>query len=358
LIRQEMYKATMEFQPGRLGHWQHLEELFLQQQESEQLNAQYRREIESLAASLQMKAPMVEEEEMARLLRTLAPEPLMIAKARLIIDLLRHPHPTQAEVFIPPLLEALGDIVRHLLSQERFKAVGTILRAVFIILTNLPEEALARKTMNAQLSTEEVGELLKNLMKDCKTYEAKETAPIDAICQLFPEKTGGFLTDVLLDLESDESPQAHWLSTTLASLGPRLSRILSHRIQDAPARALSRLLDLVALSSDKQLGSAVEPLLDHQSQEIRIKAANTLGHLRADRSVPRLEQILFQKGLLKSKKMKAFQMAVAKALAEIGTASAHEALQRVVSKGSGELQTLCQKLIQSNGREHDSTTQE
>lgn len=358
LIRQEMYKATMEFQPGRLSHWQHLEELFLQQQESEQLNAQYRREIESLAASLQMKAPMVEEEEMARLLRTLAPEHLMVAKARLIIDLLRHPHPTQAEAFISPLLEALGDIVRHLLSQDRFKAVGTILRAAFIILTNLPKEASARKTMNAQLSTEEVGELLKNLMKDCKTYEAKETAPIDAVCQLFPEKTGGFLTDVLLDLESDESPQAHWLSSTLASLGPRLSRILSHRIQDAPARALSRLLNLVALSSDQQLGSAVEPLLDHQSQEIRIEAASTLGHLKADRSVPRLEQILFQKGLLKSKKMKAFQMAVAKALAQIGTESAREALQRVVSKGSGELQTLCQELIQSNGREHDSTTQE
>ena len=358
LIRQEMYQATMEFQPGILGHWQHLEELFLQQQESEQLDAQYRREIESLAASLQMKAPMVEEEEMARLLRTLAPEPLMIAKARLIIDLLRHPHPTQAEVFIPPLLEALGDILRHLLSQDRYKAVGTILRAVFIILTNLPEEASARKTVNAQLSTEEVGELLKNLMKDCKTYEAKETAPIDAICQLFPEKTGGFLTDVLLDLESDESPQAHWLSTTLASLGPRLSRILSHRIQDAPARALSRLLNLVALSSDKQLGSAVEPLLDHQSQEIRIKAAKTLGHLRADRAVPRLEQILLQKGLLKSKKMKDFQMAAAKALAKIGTDSAREALQRVVSKGSGELQTLCKELIQSNGSTHDSTTQE
>jgi hypothetical protein len=133
---------------------------------------------------------------------------------------------------------------------------------------------------------------------------------------------------------------------------------LSHRIQDAPARALSRLLNLVAWSSDKQLGSAVEPLLDHQSQEIRIQAANTLGHLRADRSVPRLEQILFQKGLLKSKKMKTFQMAVAKALGQIGTESAREALQRVVSKGSGELQTLCQELIQSNGREHDSTTQE
>ena len=357
-IRDEMYKATMEFQPGRLGHWQHLEELFLQQQESEQLNAQYRREIESLATSLQMKAPMVEEEEMARLIRTLAAEPLMVAKARLIIELLRHPHPTQADAFVPLFLEALGDIVRHLLRHEQFKAAGTILRAVFMILTDLPDEALARKTMNAQLSTEEVGELLKNLMKDCKTYDAKETAPIDAICQLFPEKTGGFLTDLLLDLEGDESPQARWLSTTLASLGPRLSRILSHRIQDAPARTLSRLLNLVAFSADKQLGSAVEPLLEHQSQEIRIKAAKTLGRLKADRSVPHLEQILFQKGLLKSKKMKAFQIAVAKALAEIGTASAKDALKRVVSKGSGELQTLCQNLIQSHGREHDSKTRE
>ena len=104
LIRQEMYKATMEFQPGRLSHWQHLEELFLQQQESEQLNAQYRKEIESLAASLQIKASMVEDEEMARLLRTMAPEPLIAPKARLIIDLLRHPHPPQVEAFISHLM--------------------------------------------------------------------------------------------------------------------------------------------------------------------------------------------------------------------------------------------------------------
>ncbi|MGD9073747.1 MAG: HEAT repeat domain-containing protein [Desulfobacteraceae bacterium] len=358
LIRQEMYKATMEFQPGRLSHWQHLEELFLQQQESEQLNAQYRKEIESLAASLQIKTPMVEDEEMARLLSTMAPEPLIAAKARVIIDLLRHPHPPQLQAFIPPLLESLGDMMRNLMSRERFKAVGTLLRAVFIILTNLPDEALARKTMNAQLSAEEVGDLIKDLMKDCKTYESKETAAIDAICQVFPEKTSGFLIDRFIDLQTDDGPQAQWLSTTLATLGPRLSRILSQRLQDAPARTLLRLLDLVALSSDKQLGSAVEPLLDHQSQEIRIRAISTLGHLRADRSVPRLEQILFQKSLLKSKKTKAFQMAAAQAMARIGTKEAQAALQRVAREGSGDLQTRCEKLIQSSGREHDSTKQQ
>jgi hypothetical protein len=353
-----MYKATMEFQPGRLSHWQHLEELFLQQQESEQLNAQYRKEIESLAASLQIKTPVVEDEEIARLLSTMAPEPLIAAKARLIIDLLRYPHPPQLQAFIPPLLESLGDMMRNLMSRERFKAVGTLLRAVFIILTNLPDEALARKTMNAQLSAEEVGGLIKDLMKDCKTYESKETAAIDAICQVFPEKTGGFLIDRFLALETDEGPQAQWLSTTLATLGPRLSRILSQRLQDAPARTLLRLLDLVALSSDKQLGSAVEPLLDHQGQEIRIKAISTLGHLRADRSVPRLEQILFQKSLLKSKKTKTFQMAAAQAMAKIGTKEAHAALKRVAREGSGDLQARCKELIQSSGREHDSANQE
>jgi HEAT repeat protein len=301
---------------------------------------------------------MGEDEEMARLLRTIAPGPLIAAKARLIIDLLRHPHPPQLETFIPHLLESLGNIMRQLLSRERFKAVGTLLRAVFTILTNLPDEAPARKTMNAQLSSEEVGELIKDLMKDCSTYEAKETAAIDAISQVFPEKTAGFLVDRFLDLETDQSPQAYWLSTTLASLGPRLSRILNQRLQDAPAKALPRLLDLVALSSDKQLGTAVEILLDHQNQELRIKAISTLGHLRADRSVPRLEQILFQKGLLRSKKTKAFQMAAAEAMAKIGTKEAQKALQRLASEGSGDLQTLCQELIQSSGGAHDSTTQE
>jgi hypothetical protein len=358
VIRQEMYKATTEFQPGRLSHWQHLEELCLQQQESEQLNAQYQKEIESLAASLQLKAPMGEDEEMARLLRTMAPEPLIAAKARLIIDLLRHPPAPQVKAMIPHLLESLGDIMRQFLSREKFKAVGTLLRAVSIILTHLPDEVSARKTMNAQLSAQEVEEVIKDLMKDCSTYESKETAAIDAISQVFPEKTVGFLMDVFIDLEADEGPQAHWLSTALASLGPRLSRILSQRLQDAPAQALPRLLDLVALSSDKQLGMAVESLLDHQNQEIRIKAINTLGHLRADRSVPRLEQILVQKGLLRSKKTKAFQLAAAEAMAKIGTEEARKALQRVASEGSGDLQTFCQELIRPSGSEHDSTTQE
>jgi HEAT repeat protein len=358
MIRQEMYQATMEYQPGRLSHWQHLEELFLQQQESEQLNAQYQKEIESLAASLQIKAPMGEDEEMARLLRTLTPELLIAAKARLIIDLLRHPHSPQGEAFVPHLLESLGDIMRNLLSQERFKAVGTLLRAVSTILPNLPDEASARKTLNAQLSAEEVGELIKNLLKNCSTYESKETAAIDAISQVFPEKTTGFLVDRYLDMETDESPQARWLSTALASLGPRLSRLLSQRLQDAPARVLPKLLDLVAFSSDKQLGTAVETLLDHQNQELRIKAISTLGHLRADRSVPRLEQILFQKGLLRSKKTKAFQMAAAEAMARIGTKEARKALKKAATDGSGDLQALCQELIQSRGRAHDSTSQE
>ena len=295
---------------------------------------------------------------MARLLRSMAPEPLIAAKARLIIDLLRHPHTPQGEIFVPHLLEGLGHIIRKLLSREKFKAVGTLLRAVFIILANLPDEASARKTMNAQLSAEEVGKLIKDLMKDCTTYESKETAAIDAISQVFPEKTAGFLVDRFLDLEKDESPQAHWLSTALASLGPRLSRILSQRLQDAPAKALPRLLDLVALSSDKQLGTTVETLLDHQNQELRTKAISTLGHLRADRSVPRLEQILFQKGLLRSKKTKTFQLAAAEAMAKIGTKEARKALQRAASEGSGDLQTLCQELIKSSGRAHDSTSQE
>lgn len=212
--------------------------------------------------------------------------------------------------------------------------------------------------MNAQLSAEEVGEVIKDLMKDCSTYESKETAAIDAISQVFPEKTVGFLTDVFIDLKADQGPQAHWLSTALASLGPRMSRILSQRLQDAPAQALPRLLDLVALSSDKQLGMAVESLLDHQNQEIRIKAISTLGHLRADRSVPRLEKILVQKGLLRSKKTKAFQWAAAEAMAKIGNEEARKALQRVASEGSGDLQTFCQKLIKPSGSEHDSTTQE
>jgi hypothetical protein len=71
-----------------------------------------------------------------------------------------------------------------------------------------------------------------------------------------------------------------------------------------------------------------------------------------------LEQILFQKSLLKSKKTKGFQMAAAQAMARIGTKEAHAALQRVAREGSGDLQTRCKELIQSSGREHDSTNQQ
>ncbi len=357
LIRQEMYKSTLELQPGKLSHWQQLEELFLQQQESEQLNEQYRKEIESLSASLQMKAPMVEEEEVARLMRTLTPEVLIAAKARLIIDLLRHPHPTRSAVFIPPLLESLGDTMQYLLSQKQFKAVGTLLRAVFVILPNLPQEAAVTKTAHALLSTEDIEALLKIFMENCQTYEPKETAAMDAICQMFPEKTGGYLIDVFTGMKSDEGPAARWLSTALAGMGPKLSRILSRRLQEAPERALPRLLDLVVFTSDKQLGSAVEPLLDHQNHEIRLKAVSTLGHLQADRSAPRLVEILSQKGLLKSKKTKSFQMAVAQALAQMGTREALEALQRVAREGSGDIQKFCDELIQSKGRERDAANQ-
>ena len=168
---------------------------------------------------------------------------------------------------------------------------------------------------------------------------------MDVVCQIYQEKAGGFLLDDLTELAKDDGPKARWLTTTLVSLGPSLERILSRRLLEAPDHALPRLLDLAAMSANKHLAIAVEELVDHRKNDIRLKAVNTLGQLHAERSVPRLAQIMVQKSLIKSKKMKSLQLATARALAEIGTEEARAALLEAANQGSGELQALCQELV-------------
>jgi hypothetical protein len=345
-IRQEMHRTTQEGESEALSHWQHLEQLLIQQQETDELNKQYQKEIDALATSIQMQVPMVEEEEIGRLLKTLSPEPLRAAKAQLIVNLISQPHTTQTSTFLPSLVESLGEILDHFFTQKHFVTVGNLLREVFLALNDYPEESSVRKTMTSLFNTEDIQKLLKNLLKQCRTYDPKETTAIDSICQLYPEKAGGFLLDILVDLKDDNSPQAQWLSTTLASLGPGLNKILIRRLQgDAPDHVLPRLLTLATISADRDLSATVGQLLDHRSHEIRLKVISTLGKVRAERVVPRLAEIVLQKSWVKTKKMKSLQMAAAHALADIGTDEAREVLQQVVSQRSGDLQTLCQELV-------------
>ena len=345
LTRQEMQRAAQKGESDTLSHWQQLEELLIREQEMEEFNEQYRKEIQELATSLMIKVPMVEEDEMTRLLKTLDPESLGPAKAQLIIDLISRLHATRAEAFVASLLESLGEIVRGLLSQGGFLAVGSLLRDVPLALRDYPEDGLVRETMNSLLNAEDIRAVLRDLLKRCRAYEARETAAMDAICQLYPEQAGGFLLDVLVGLGDDDSPQARWVSTSLIGLGPSLSRILNRRLPDAPDHAIARLLNLAGISRDTNLARAVEQLLEHRNLEIRVMAVSTLGALKAEGLVPRLAEIVLEKSWVRTKKMKSLQMAAARALAEIGTNKAREVLRQVISKGSADLQAFCRGLV-------------
>jgi hypothetical protein len=233
-IRQEMHRAIQEGNSGVLGHWQQIEQLLISQQEAEEFNEQYRKEIEALATSLNMKAPMVEEEEMARLLKTLTPESLRPARAHLIIDLISQPRTAQTENLVRSLLEGLGGIVRHFLSQGQFLTVGNLLRKLMVALSDYPEDGPVRETVSSLLTAEDIKAVMENLLKRCRTYEPRETARIAAICRLYPEKSVDSLLDSLLELGNEDSLQSRWLSTSLAALGQSLSRALNRRLLDAP----------------------------------------------------------------------------------------------------------------------------
>ena len=345
LIHQQMHQATQEGESRNLSHWQHLEQLLIEQHETEESNVQYHKEIEALATSLNMKVPVAEEEEMGRLLKTLTPKSLGQARAQLSIDVIGQPHTARAEAILPSLLEGLGEILGPLFAQSKFLAIGNLLRKIFLALSDYPQQAPVRKIIDSLLNTEEIRALLEDLLKRCRTYEPKETAVIDAMCQLFPEKAGGYLLDVLVELKDDDSPQGRWLSTTLGTLGPGLTSILSRKLQGAPDRALPQLLTVATLSADRNLATAVGQYLDHQDHEIRMQVITALGALQAEQAVPHLAEIILQKSWVKTKKAKSLQTAVAHTLAAIATDEAREVLQQVVSQGSGELKALCLELV-------------
>lgn len=345
LIRQEMQRMTEEKKPIDIDRWQYLEQLFLDQLEAEDLNQRYYMEIAALATSLQLKVPMAEEQEKTRLLRTLRPGSLKAAKAILIIDLINQPHIPQSSTLLPDLLKSLGEILRYYLSQESYVTTGNILRALYLALKNFSREPSVWEAVNALLTAKDLRDLLSVLLKSCHTYEPKETSIIDAICQLYPEKGGSFLLDLLMDIENEEDLRSQWLFTTVAGLVPRIPRVLKRKFQDAPNRALTRLLALTAISADKLLAATVEKLLDREDHEILLEVVRTLGQLRAERSVPRLGEIVFQKSWVKSKKTKSLQKTAVRALAEIGTDGARSLLQKAMTQGSGDLRAMCEGLV-------------
>ncbi len=346
LVRAEMQLATQERRPGSLNQWQHLEQLILERQEIEEFNAQYSRNIEALAQSVLINHPLSEKDEMDRLASTLSPDSLRIAKTRLVLDLIRELRTEkQKEIFLEPLMKALREIVVQWSEEGKTKSVGNVLRHVFLILQSLPKDAPVRKSVQSWLTKEEIQGILKNLFGQCRTFDSKEMASISVICQIFPEKTAGFLIDRLVALETEKTPQALWLLTALASMGPNLLKPLSQRLRSAPEKALPQLISLAEISMDVQLARALQDLLDNKDLQIRTLVVSALAHLKAESAVPRLAQIVQEKSWFSGRKLRSFQMHTARALAEIGSPKARAVLRELAEQGSGELQSLCQQLL-------------
>jgi hypothetical protein len=345
LIREEMDRTTQEGEPATLNHLQHIEQLIIQRQEIEELNEKYHNEIEALATSIMLKEPMAEEAEMNRLFRTLTLSFMEASKARLIIGLIGSSQSPQARVLIPSLLERLREIFVIFLSKKRFQLVGDLLNELFLALSNYTQEVSVRKSVSALIAAKEIREMLDSLLGKIRTYSPKETRAINAICQLFPEKAGGILLDTLIDLADDESPQARWLNTTLASLGPRMTKILNYRLQDVPDKSVPTLLTLANMSEDPSLAPTVEQFMDYKDYEIQLKVISTLGKMKAESVVSRLAKIISKRYWVKTKKVKSLQMAAARALADIGTNEARSFLKQVADGGSRGIHEFCKGLV-------------
>jgi len=344
LVRREMDQVARTSEAANLTHWHRLEQFVFQHQEARELNEQYRKEIEALATSLRMEVPSAEDEEMVRLRRSLTPGPLKTTKAQLIYDVIKQGFTVQDEAAFSSMIELLEEIYRHLFDAKDFQTLGDLLRQLFLSLS-ISKETTARKILHSFFTAEEIRGLIQTLLDACRNYTPEETATLGAVCQLYPERSGEFLLDLLMDLEQEQTDQAHWLTTTLVSLGRKINSSVTQRFQSASERTLPRLLALTALLGDKHLASPVEQLLDHRDYEIRLKAIRTLGRLKTERVVPRLAQILLDHTWLRTKKMKSLQIAAARALADIDSEKARAVLEQAAGEGSADLRAFCRDLL-------------
>jgi hypothetical protein len=327
IVRTEMHRSTPQGSSRRLERWHHLEQLVVRRQHAQELDEEYRREIEALNTSLFMQVPMVEEKEMEHLFQTMAPASLQIGRCQLVLDLVGQQHSPWGEALLGPLLQSLGPPLGEICGRKDFESLGALLRQAYLALAGHPQEAAAREVMESLLTAEQLRELLEGLLANCRSYGPNETASVNAVCQLFPEKAGAFLLDLLEQEKGEGTERTEWLLATLGGLGDRLTRPLSRKWHSAPDHALPQFLELVPLSGDQRLVPLVEKLLDHGAQHIRLHAVGVLGRLQASRAVPRLSEILAKKSWLKSKKEKELQLAAARALAQIRTEEAVSALQ-------------------------------
>jgi hypothetical protein len=343
-IREEMDRLTAEGKTEDLSHWQQLEQILVQQQETDALNEQYQKEIEALATSLQLQQNMVEEEEKKRLLHTNSPKAIQTARARLLIDIINQSQGVSNENTLLSLLDIFGNIIVHFYEQKDVLMIGKLLPPFFIAINKHPQANLARKKIEAFFKTDEIREVMESFLEKCKKYDSTETASINALCQLFPKKAGAYLLDLKAEFGDLDGPKAKWLSTALASLGPEISEVLGRKIENASDEALPGLLKLALMLKDRNLASSVLRYIEHKDHNLRLNVIDALGKLKAKKAVPHLAEILKKESYIKSKKVKLLQLAAARALGEIGTDAAKKHLKEIAEKGSGELKKLCQEI--------------
>ncbi|RLC28843.1 hypothetical protein DRH13_06540, partial [Candidatus Woesebacteria bacterium] len=225
-IREEMDRLTTEGNAEDLSHWQQLEQILVQQQETNALNEQYQQGIEALATSIKLQQNMVEEEEKTRLLHTISPKAIQAARARRLIDIINQSQGVSNENTLLSLLDIIGNIIVHSYEQKNVLMIGKLLPPLSIAINKYPQVNLARKKIEALFKTDEIREVMESFLEKCKKYDSTETASINALCLLFPKKAGAYLLDLKAEFGDRDGPKAKWLSTALVSLGPEIREIL------------------------------------------------------------------------------------------------------------------------------------
>ena len=344
-IREEMDRLTTEGNAEDLSHWQQLEQILVQQQETDALNEQYQQGIEALATSIKLQQNMVEEEEKTRLLHTISPKAIQAARARRLIDIINQSQGVSNENTLLSLLDIIGNIIVHSYEQKNVLMIGKLLPPLSIAINKYPQVNLARKKIEALFKTDEIREVMESFLEKCKKYDSTETASINALCLLFPKKAGAYLLDLKAEFGDRDGPKAKWLSTALVSLGPEIREILGRKIENASDEALPGLLKLALMLKTRNLASSVLRYIEHKDHNLRLNVIDALGKLKAEKAVSRLAEILQKKSFFRSKKVKSLQFAAVRALGEIGTGAAKKHLKEISEKGSGELKKLCQEIV-------------
>ncbi|MBW1996339.1 MAG: hypothetical protein JRJ29_00100 [Deltaproteobacteria bacterium] len=345
-VRKKIELAVQQKAAKELANWQDLEQLLVRHQEAAEFHARYRQQIEGLAASLSIKEFSVEGQETGRLLGTISPESLRKSKAWLIVDLIGQDREGQSEILLLALLDRLGELLAQFVGGKDYGTAGDLIKEVHLALGDCLDRQAVRDRINSLLTGEDVKSLFMGLLSQCKTYASRETVSLDALCRMFLSRAGDLLVDVFLGVEDGQEGKTRWLKKSMASLGPYVSAPLVQRFEQTDDHdEILMLLEIAPLCEAPGIAPIIVKLLGHREFDIRLKAIEAAGPLKAEEAVPVLSEMVSHRSWLRTKKKRALQAAAVKALAEIGSEGCKETLRRVIKEGPGDLRSLCKDLV-------------